>query len=439
MIKHRFILRDVNDFRVFAAIPVEIDLLAWKRWKRPPDWKSLRDYTDTLIGLFEKIASTADVCVQSFLELIGHINSGREKYMPDPQWDKESVGKLNRGIPVFLDEVQGSVENHRPFVRSNQLAAEAARSLLSELGNIEIEKYVYRLEKICNESGQPPINTDRLKFFTVKMQEALRVKALSGEASDPDRVLFAQGISRSSEMALSARDNLIPLSDEVFRILECFDELLFSTDPLPDTPCPVGLPFAAYTVEFSGTVVSVVEGCAWVSATPKSAMSVLADKMLAERMNRAGRKSVLRVCSVDYGAPSEDVKRVVEIVSQMLTERALNPHAPTKISVRETDPAKAHQTREAEHRAPSKSFRTIKFEVTPPRYLREAAEQILASPMKAHWVRGHWRNQPYGEKHALRRRTWVLPHIRGLGEASATVARIVAPKEPRDPKDPKDG
>lgn len=28
-------------------------------------------------------------------------------------------------------------------------------------------------------------------------------------------------------------------------------------------------------------------------------------------------------------------------------------------------------------------------------------------------VRGHWRNQPYGPKGALRRPTWVLPHVKG--------------------------
>lgn len=38
-----------------------------------------------------------------------------------------------------------------------------------------------------------------------------------------------------------------------------------------------------------------------------------------------------------------------------------------------------------------------------------------ASP-RFHWVRGFYREQPYGEKHLLRKEIWVEPYQRGLGE-----------------------
>ena len=160
-----------------------------------------------------------------------------------------------------------------------------------------------------------------------------------------------------------------------------------------DLECPVGVPFAAYTVELGNhVVVDVVEGHAWIE----------------------GRQE------------TESEVRATEIVSQMLVERGLNPKAPTRISVREVDPRHAAQTHEAEARPGPARVRTIKFYVSPPRYLREAAEVILASPRRAHWVVGHWRNQPWGFNNTLRRQTWIKPHIRGLGDAGATTTKVVA-------------
>ena len=127
-------------------------------------------------------------------------------------------------------------------------------------------------------------------------------------------------------------------------------------------------------------------------------------------------------------------KRVVEIVSQMLTERSLNPKADTRIPVVSIDPAHERDVRAAEDKDTKTPpigtrLRTIKFTVSPPRYLRAAAEHILSSPRKAHWVVGHWRDQAYGTAHQLRRQTWIKPHIRGLGEAGAITARVAAPDE----------
>ena len=38
-------------------------------------------------------------------------------------------------------------------------------------------------------------------------------------------------------------------------------------------------------------------------------------------------------------------------------------------------------------------------------------------------VRGHWRNQPYGEKHTLRKRKWIMPFWKGP-EMSEVVSKI---------------
>jgi hypothetical protein len=48
-------------------------------------------------------------------------------------------------------------------------------------------------------------------------------------------------------------------------------------------------------------------------------------------------------------------------------------------------------------------------------------------------VRGHWRMQPYGPAHSLRRRTWIMPFWKGPEDAVATADRIyrVAEKEIR--------
>lgn len=40
-------------------------------------------------------------------------------------------------------------------------------------------------------------------------------------------------------------------------------------------------------------------------------------------------------------------------------------------------------------------------------------ERHRASPDHRYIVRGFWRNQPYGEGHALRRRQWIPPYVKG--------------------------
>lgn len=53
----------------------------------------------------------------------------------------------------------------------------------------------------------------------------------------------------------------------------------------------------------------------------------------------------------------------------------------------------------------------------------EVAGQASGAPTgtsrKVHWRRGHWRQQPYGEHMALRRRTWIKPVLVGGSEAPA--------------------
>jgi hypothetical protein len=46
-----------------------------------------------------------------------------------------------------------------------------------------------------------------------------------------------------------------------------------------------------------------------------------------------------------------------------------------------------------------------------------------APPTHLVWVRGHWRNQAHGPRHALRRLTWIEPHTRGPDLAEQIEAR----------------
>lgn len=423
MIKHRFILRSKDDFKVFAAIPVETSVLTWKKWVRPPDLAAFKEvairYTQAMARLadsFDTLAVYCDECAAVPIDMVpvGNPEEEARKIRRNAEYSREVVALLRKRLAEWeTHEIEQLTE-----VTQDQFAAAlegAVASFTQE--SVEIIKDVHP-------------NGKALRGW----------RALHPSKACPSYVIAGRVLmyEQKVEIGKFARDE----SDYFCGMRDRF----LSSDPLPDTPCPPGVPFAAYTVEFDGTVVNVIEGCAWIALRPRPPQEVIdkvaksvgdemLDKLAAGVIEEEVRRTVTDVSDRAF-VPTDDEKRVVEIVSQMLTERSLNPKADTKIPVREIDPAKAHQTREAEKRAHSPGVRTIKFEVTPPRYLREAAERILTSPRRAHWVVGHWRNQAFGEKHGMRRQKWIKPHIRGLGEASATVSRVVAPK-PDKPTEPR--
>ena len=428
MIKHRFILRDVSDFKVFAAIPVEASLLTWKKWTRPPDWEAFR----------ELVQEAADATL-----------SARAAFLAFGRAAQELRASAVRCLEAGEDEgVAQLARRMRDHIEWAMIAEARVDKSAQELLNAAVVL--------------PPPEAERTSDLFLRAIETLA--PLLAQDVDPDHAVANLRAGYDGHLDVLSKPHK-PLREEtrelVKKMRSTFDVFverltdieksmdrrkavavalkeLLSSDPLPTTPCPPGLPFAAYTVEWHDVIVNVVEGRAWVHARRVSDAAVEGMKRglakavdglsMKERQNLAAAMTIGLEAAEFYA--TDDEKRVVEIVSQMLTERSLNPKADTKIPVREIDPAKAHQAREADCRDTARqhaTVRTIKFEVTPPRYLREAAEHILASPRKAHWVIGHWRNQPYGEKRTLHRQQWIKPHIRGLGEASATTARVVAP------------
>jgi len=52
-------------------------------------------------------------------------------------------------------------------------------------------------------------------------------------------------------------------------------------------------------------------------------------------------------------------------------------------------------------------------------------------------VRGHWRNQPHGPAHQLRRRQWIQPHWKGP-EAGPQLVRAYSVETKEDAKKPLD-
>lgn len=471
MIKHRFILRDVSDFKVFAAIPVEARLLRWRRWQRPPDWRVLEE-------LF----------LASVHALTGHADQWRSiaaayLSLADIKLEFTKVGSLDHTEAEQLEAVAERTRDHRRKQAASALdAAEATQGALEDARRVlgllksmpDAPQSVWDEAYAQDAPGERP-SDDFLRGLAGHIEIMRPFQTLGDvqfetlKTQTHEEMGYYTSIAKNVPAGGRRRDFLVAARAIADKFHETYDILLAMVDtrlaiarthltaakvravqhdPLPTTPCPPGLPFAAYTVEFDGTVVNVVEGHAWVSTRALPPVSAAERAQHEQQALREIRKlqaeadatgeskegqimselSAQRKALAENPAPATDEeKRVVEIVSQMLTERSLNPKADTRIPVREVDPKHAHQTREVEKRPGAPTVRTIKFEVTPPRYLREAAEYILSSPRKAHWVIGHWRNQAYGEKRAMRRQSWIKPHIRGLGEASGTTSRVVAP------------
>lgn len=444
MIKHRFILPTKDDFKIFAAIPCENTVLTWKKWTRPPDWNALK------VVCAEAVEATkdAELCFRAFAE---HARDLQE--FANNHTGPDSTPGVFELIEQMSSHAEWAEEAGRRVYNSWK---ELARTVVAlpppeaEQTAALFQRAVLVLSDTLDKDVDPARVLPNLRTAYTKHLDTL---ARSERDSDRSwRELFKQMRIGFSGMVTRISD----VEAVISRRHAFADHLkvLVDSTPLPTTPCPPGVPFAAYTVEWNEATVDVIEGCAWISNRRNMALPI---QVLDELRDSAYKKEVVSLeqarTGFNVGAdpqtgevqfsgvsigniskyisrdPTDEEKRVVEIVTQMLTERSLNPKADTRVPVREIDPAKAHQTREADRRSTTPAIRTIKFAVTPPRYLREAAERILSSPRRAHWVIGHWRNQPYGERRASRKQMWIKPHIRGLGEASATVAAVVAPRD----------
>jgi hypothetical protein len=432
VIKHRFILPTEDDFKIFAAIPCENTVLVWEKWMRPPDWEALASITMTAAAAlapaaraFSSIAASSErllVAARSTGVRTAGVDEIAERMQSHVKWAN-----------LARERVEHDIERHKAVLsvlpppetdRTPELFGRAVQLLIEDLSrNVDPDDTIAKLQRSYSE-------------HIVELAQSREVRAEHKALVQEMRVAFKAMVAHLTSIQATLRLRR--------RVADEIQSVLISCEPLPDTPCPPGIPFAAYTVEWSGIVVDVVEGKAWLHERgPKSEDEVkheiekVLDKLPKEEQRRALEHVRDDLPNMPSPPPkrvlTDEEKRVVEIVTQMLTERSLNPKADTRVPVREIDPAKAHQTREAEARSAVPAVRTIKFAVTPPRYLREAAERILSSPRRAHWVIGHWRNQAHGEKRQQHRQTWIKPHIRGLGEASATVSSVVAPRPPHAP------
>lgn len=435
MIKHRFIIRGADDFKIFAAIPCESQVLTWKKWMRPPDWRGLRALGDQLLHILTKLLESLRPGREAMEELSGgDLLSTRED-------DLSRVGVI--AGDDFKEDRHQQAERMRQAETTYEVGVETLQSLLVDLESADFTARVCAIQAailLC--AGDDGGAHELLALVRADTEDAIV------RYQQVDRALYRAAPS-SLKRILKCYDDLLGniasvqmTRKELVTVVQKVVSELLSSDPLPDTPCPAGTPFAVYTIEFKDSVFNIVEGCAWVAARPKPPREVI-DKAVAvlgkESIDRLARgviddkaERVATALTDTVFAPTDDEKRVCEIVTQMLVERGLNPKAETRIPVVEADAKDAHHVREAERRDRESSrakVRTIKFHVSPPRYLREAAERILSSPRKAHWVIGHWRNQPYGAGRQEHRRQWIKPHIRGLGEAGAVVVRVAASDE----------
>lgn len=422
MIKHRFIVSR-EDFRIFAAIPTEVRLLTWKRWSRPSDWQALSSLYDEAASIFEKLEVYWNEISSGYLVVSKVVAPTLEDVAPaEVEEDiRRMRGAQSAECAIIAGTCREVLANLRQIgatlsQRPEDLLARSSLSLKDEVFGEALEALAHLLTP--SAKGDVSVDLEALKTSSASYAEYYdRMNVRAGEQVRLKSNVASVGAGRTSEVLSKqetksireyahtmweAHDALCALMQlvverrlDIINLLERAKELL-SCEPTVDVECPPGVPFAAYTVELGDdVVVNVVEGCAWVE----------------------GRKE------------TEDEHRVTEILSQMLTERGLNPKADTRVPIREVDPKHAARQRDAEQRPGPPRVRTIKFLATPPRYLREAAEYILASPRRAHWVVGHWRNQAFGEKMSQRHQKWIKPHIRGLGEASAATTRVTAPKD----------
>lgn len=427
MIRHRFIVRGADDFRIFAAIPVETKVLTWEKWVRPPDWEA-----------FEKIMN--DIIVPAYTCVLDKLKLMREM-----------IAEASESL-VFQRVVEDGGIDRDAFCARSETAAVFQEHFESILLRLQTRSYVDGdFREVClnalasfDSGGIQQFRDGREGFLRCAKYGADWAEFYTAHKRDVEAKCAAHIWGAYDCGAHIGRD-----MEETAAWTRTAVTPLLSSDPLPDTPCPPGVPFAAYTVEFKDAVFNVVEGKAWLQEPLKKTeeevkrnIESVLDKLPKEEQRRAlehvrdALPTMPPSPSTLVREPTDAEKRVVEIVTQMLVNRRHNPKAPERIPVMEVDPGHANHVWEAEARdqqaGRAPKVRTIKFNVTPPRYLREAVERISASPgkhKKAHWVGGHWRNQPCGPGHKERREKWIKPHIRGLGEAGAVVVRVAAADE----------
>lgn len=445
MIKHRFIVRGADDFKIFAAIPCERQVLTWKKWVRPPDWEGLHEVGNRLLHILTVLLE----CLVPGREKLEDLSQYGISLTRDRTRTADELAKVDSASNKLKEERREQAERVRQAESTYRAGVAALQALLAEPAGGDFASRAIEIRRvILTCAGDDGGAQDILAL--VENDTRTAVEFFNSYRSNHDRSNEArQTVTRLLHMYDQLLNHLDSVQVHRRDLVRCLDTAmieLLSSEPLPDTPCPPGTPFAAYTIEFQGSVFSIVEGHAWVAARPRPPQAVIdraaalvtdaaLDKLAEGVITDDARRVVDTLTDHAFDA-TDDEKRVVEIVTQMLVERGLNPKAPERIPVVEVDARDANHVREAERRdelaqrAPK--VRTIKFHVSPPRYLREAAERIFATPgkhKKAHWVIGHWRNQAYGTEHREHRQKWIKPHIRGLGEAGAVVARVAASDE----------
>jgi hypothetical protein len=389
MIKHRFILRSWKEAEVFAAVPTEHEVLIWQEWERPIAVATLLEAIDKHAEDVKPL--TRRITVEMLEQAIANVNSL-------PANRREEV---NATIPYMLKLREQMLKGGDPEVSGYD---PAVRSMTAYLAAIQtIRSQLESIKDVTPETLRQTIKALEIERYgaLLRAREILKNQAPIGKEFVMEEIL---------------RDDL-------------WRNAVAVPDPTDILSCPEGLPFSYYTIEIPHP--PAVKAVDSVDGSPiknhRFVINVIEGKASFEPQfaTELARERII-------GWYEETMKLAAELVTQMLTERQRNPTAPTRLQVDEVNSAKAREAREAEERDakepnPEPRMRSIKFDVSPPRYLREAAERIIASKVRAHWVMGHWRNQPYGEAHRLRRQTWIAPHVRGLGEAGATMSKVAAP------------
>jgi hypothetical protein len=134
--------------------------------------------------------------------------------------------------------------------------------------------------------------------------------------------------------------------------------------------------------------------------------------------------------AVDATSPAGIVVATWLLISQTLAE--VTPIEPDK-AIR-----KAYQRTGR----PAPEVRLVRLRGTTTTAEPAAARQPNAQPGRDHeyrwWVRGHWRNQPYGPGRCRRRLIYLDPHVRGPEDKpikASTVVRILGTARPRSRDD----
>jgi hypothetical protein len=391
MIKHRFILRSWEEAEVFASIPTEHVVLQWTRWRAPMEQA--------------KVWFAIEAC---------------------------------RSVAIAIQDVLDPLSMSRDHFSEDHEATETIRKVSEELRACESGFLDYQKTLVAPGGDRRDVPQATYDEIVRKASETLDLLLLI--LRPMDEVILA----RSSKKARVYTERIPALRRSAEEFRRWFSDLR-QENPPTELVCPVGVPFAHYTVEIPDPLVAKqksgeLEGPPFLGPGQPIVFEVIEGKAWCREWN-FNSTHWERACHVEreYGAPLHVHRRVVEMITQMLTERTANPKAETRVVLRETDPAHGARVRQAEERDAGEprtgtpKLRTIKFEVSPPRYLRQAAERIRTSKVRAHWVIGHWRNQACGEGRKQYREVWIAPHIRGLGEAGAIAAKVAAPKQTDPP------